>query len=176
MPKLTFQAKLCTIDTLTLLSLPSDASAKLPTRGMVMVEGTINGSGFIAPLEPDGRGSHWLLLSKKMRDAAGAAAGETVALEITPAKEWPEPTVPVDVMKMLTEEPEVHSAWRGITTAARWDWLRWIAAAKQPETRKRRIENACSMLKDGKRRPCCFNRNLCTVPEVSHNGVLRTPQ
>ncbi|MDT9146104.1 YdeI/OmpD-associated family protein, partial [Escherichia coli] len=30
-------------------------------------------------------------------------------------------------------------------------------AAKQSETRTRRIEKACSMLEAGKRRPCCYS-------------------
>ena len=42
----------------TLLTLPKNASAKLPSRGMTMVEGTINGFRFQAALEPDGKGSH----------------------------------------------------------------------------------------------------------------------
>lgn len=48
----------------------------------------------------------------------------------------------------------------------------FVRATKQPETRRRRIEVACSKLTAGTRRPCCFNRSACTVPEVSQNGVL----
>ena len=40
----------------TLLTLPKNASAKLPSRGMTMVEGTINGFPFRAALEPNGNG------------------------------------------------------------------------------------------------------------------------
>jgi hypothetical protein len=49
--------------------------------------------------------------------------------------------------------------WSGITPIARRDWIHWITSAKQPETRARRIKNACSMLAGGKRRPCCFDRS-----------------
>ena len=59
----------------SLLTLPKNASAKLPSRGITMVEGTINGFPFRAALEPNGKGSHWLRVSKTMRDAAGADAG-----------------------------------------------------------------------------------------------------
>ncbi len=74
----------------TLLTLPKNASAKLPSRGMTMVEGTINGFPFRAALEPNGKGSHWLRVNKAMRDAAGADAGDTVTVEITRAGEEPE--------------------------------------------------------------------------------------
>src|SRR6266478_5633672 len=67
----------------TLLTLPKNASAKLPSRGMTMVEGTINGFPFRAALEPDGKGSHWLRVNKAMHDAAGADAGGTITVEIT---------------------------------------------------------------------------------------------
>ena len=36
------------------LILPKDASAKLPSRGMTAIEGTLNGFPFQATLEPDG--------------------------------------------------------------------------------------------------------------------------
>src|SRR6185436_7274152 len=95
----------------TLLRLPESASAKLPSRGMTMVEGTINGFRFQAALEPDGKGSHWFRVDKTMLEAAGAEAGDTVTLAIEPAKEWPEPEVPADLRSALTDSPQVHKLW-----------------------------------------------------------------
>src|SRR2546421_12278807 len=74
----------------TLLTLPKNASAKLPSRGMTMVEGVINSLPFRAALEPNGKGSHWLRLNQALHDAAGADAGDTVKVEITRAEEEPE--------------------------------------------------------------------------------------
>lgn len=150
----------------TLLTLPEEASAKLPSRGMTMVEGTINGFHFQAALEPDGKGSHWFRANETILKGANVAAGDTVTLAIEPSREWPEPKVPVDLKDALAGDPQAHALWLGITPMARWDWIRWIGAAKQPETRTRRIENACDMLKGGKRRPCCFNRNQCTLTDT----------
>lgn len=175
MPPIRFKAKLFSINSWTILVLPKSASAKLPSRGMVMVEGTINGSRFQAPLEPDGKGSHWLGLSKAMLKAAHAAVGDTVELSIEPSSEWPEPKVPVDLQKAFGSAPMAHDLWKNITPIARWDWIRWIGATKQAATHARRIEVALSKLKAGERRPCCFNRSACTVPDVSHNGVLLGP-
>ena len=155
-------ATIAKVDSLTLLTLPKNASAKLPSRGMTSVEGTINGFPFQATLEPDGQGSHWLRVDRKMREAADADMGDVVTLEIAPVREEPEPRVPTDLRKALEAAPNARALWSDITSIARRDWIRWIATAKQSETRKRRIKNACAMLIAGKRRPCCFNY-LCPI-------------
>ena len=59
------------------ITLPKTASAKLPSRGMTMVEGTINAFPFRGALEPNGKASHRLKVNKTMRDAAGADAVDT---------------------------------------------------------------------------------------------------
>jgi Bacteriocin-protection, YdeI or OmpD-Associated/Domain of unknown function (DUF1905) len=138
------------------LTLPKNASAKLPSRRMAMVEGTINGSPFRADLEPNGKGSHWLRVNKAMRDAAGADAVDTITVEITRTGEESEIRVPTDLRKALAAAPLARAGWEDITPLARRDWIFSISSAKQPETRRRRIEKACDMLACGKRRLCCF--------------------
>src|SRR5260370_27231247 len=138
------------------LTLPKNASAKVPSRGMTMVEGTINGFPFRGALEPNGKGSHWLRVNKTMRDAAGADAVDTVTVEITRAGEEPEIRVPMDLLKALAAAPLAQSGWEDITPMARRDWIFSISLAKQAETRRRRIEKACEMLASGKRPLCCF--------------------
>jgi hypothetical protein len=146
-------------DSWTFLILPKDASAKLPSRGMTAIEGAINSVPFQATLEPDGQKSHWLRVDRKLREAAGADAGDVVTLEIAPAGEQLEPRVPADLRKALAAAPKARALWSDITLIARRDWIHWITSAKQAETRARRIKNACSMLASGKRRVCCFDRS-----------------
>jgi hypothetical protein len=147
-------------DSWTFLILPKNASAKLPSRGMTAIEGGINGVSFQAMLEPDGQKSHWLKVDRKLSESARAEAGDVVTLEIAPAAEEPEPEVPVDLRKALTTAaPQTRALWSDITPIARRDWIHWITSAKHPETRARRIKNACSMLAGGKRRVCCFDRS-----------------
>src|SRR6476646_5668126 len=152
-----FEAEPFRIDSWTILSLPKSASAQLPSRGMTMVEGTINGFPFQSPLplEPDGKGSHWLRVDKTVREAAGAEAGaeagDTVQLAIEPAREWTEPQLPEDLENALAADPQAYALWMECTTIARWDWIRWISATAHQETRRRRIEIAFSKLKSGMR-------------------------
>lgn len=175
MPSINCKTQLFTIGSWTIVRLPESASEKLPSRGMVMAKGTINGFSFEAALEPDGKGSHWFRLDKAMLKAAEGDAGETVTLAIEPIKEWPEPEIPEDLKKALTSAPQAQIVWMDTTPMARWDWIRWIRSTKNPETRKKRIEVALSKLKSGMRRPCCFNRSMCTEPSVSNNGILLEP-
>ncbi|MEO7725040.1 MAG: YdeI/OmpD-associated family protein [Chthoniobacterales bacterium] len=146
-------------DSWAFFTLPKAASAKLPSRGMAAVEGTINGSAFRATLEPDGQRSHWLKVDRKLREAAGAEMGDVVTLELVPAGEEPEPEMPTDLKKALATAPKARALWSEITPVARRDWIQWIVSAKRSETRVRRVENACSMLAAGKRRVCCFDRS-----------------
>jgi len=141
----------------TFLVLPKKASAKLPSRGMEVVEGTLNEVRFEATAEPNGKKSHWLKLDRKLCDAAGAQAGDVVTLEIAPSEK--EAKVPADFKKALAAAPKARTLWSDITAIARKDWIHWIMSSKQPETRARRVKNACAMLAGGKRRVCCFDRS-----------------
>ncbi len=74
-----------------------------------------------------------------------------------PAGEESEARVPTDLRKALAAAPKAKAQWKDLTPIARRDFISWIDSAKQPETRRRRIERACSMLAAGKRRPCCYS-------------------
>ncbi len=176
MAKISFKSEPVKIGSLIIILLPKSASAKLPSRGMVMVKGTINGFHFQSALEPDGKGSHWFKIDKTMRKAFGIEVGHDIMLEIEPIKDWPEPKVPTDLKKALTMDTKACNLWMDITPNARWDWIRWINGTKNPETRKIRVEKALSKLKAGKRTACCFNRSQCTESDISKNGILLEPK
>ncbi|HET6633094.1 MAG TPA: YdeI/OmpD-associated family protein [Rhodanobacteraceae bacterium] len=137
--------------------LPTSASDTLPRRGRTSVDGSLNGQPFQATLEPDGQRSHWLKVGEALREAAGAAIGDTVELEIAPVAKEPEPKLPADLRRALSAAPEARRVWDATTTLARVDWIHWVESAKQSATRERRVRNACEMLAAGKRRVCCFD-------------------
>jgi hypothetical protein len=156
----------------TVLTLPKSASAKLLD---TTVEGTINGFPFRVALEPIGKGSHWLKVNKTMQDAAGADAGDTVTVEITRVGDEPEIRVPMDLRKALAAAPPAQALWADITPMARRDWILWISSAKQPETRRGRIEKACDMLASGKRRVCCFGGLNWLMKDYGTSGGVWRP-
>jgi len=172
-PTLRFDATLHTIDNWTILRLPKKASGKLPSRGQVAVQGTINGHGFQTVLEPDGYFGHWMRIDGKLQQTAALGAGDTATLEIETLEHWPEPNVPQDLETALAAAPQkIQDLWKAITPMARWEWVRWLNATQNPDTRKRRVEVSISKMKSGKRRPCCFNLAACTDPNLSKNSRL----
>lgn len=158
----------------TIVRLPKDASERLPSRGQVAVEGTVNGHAFRTVLEPDGRRGHWLRVTPALQRAAGLDAGGAADVEVTIAPEWPEPDVPPDLSAALTAAPaKVQDLWRAITPMARWEWVRWVGATANPGTRQRRVDVTISKMSSGKRRPCCFDLSACTDTAVARSGKLR---
>jgi hypothetical protein len=143
----------------TFLRLPQDASARLPTRAMATVDGTLNGYPFQATLEPDGCGGHWLKVGRALRVAAGAAVDEVVSAVVSPVTVEPEPRMPPDLRKAFAAAPGARAKWSNLTAVARRDWIHWITSARKVETRATRIEKTLSMLASGKRRVCCFDRS-----------------
>jgi Bacteriocin-protection, YdeI or OmpD-Associated/Domain of unknown function (DUF1905) len=159
-----------------LLRLPETASKNLPSRGQVAVHGTINGVEFQTVLEPDGNSGHWMRVDDALQHAADTSAGDTATLDLEVTKDWPEPSVPQDLATALAAAPQtIQDLWNEITPMARWEWVRWVNATKNPDTRRRRVDVSISKMKSGKRRPCCFNLSACTDPDVSKNGRLLEP-
>lgn len=172
MSAIKFKSPVETVNNWIIVRLPSNASDQLPSRGQVMVQGSLNGSHFMAALEPDGKGGHWLHIDEALQKLLHSIKGTLVELELESTKVWPEPFVPIDVQKGIVDNPETHDVWVQVTPMARWEWIRWINATANPSTRAKRITVSCSKLINGLRRPCCFNRNMCCVPQVSKNGIL----
>ncbi len=67
-----------------------------------------------------------------------------------------EAKVPADLRKALSASAKTKALWDDLTPIARRDFIGWIESAKQPETRKRRVESIGSRLASGKRRICCY--------------------
>lgn len=89
-----------------------------------------------------------------------------------PAAKEPETPVPADLRKVLNADPIARAQWMDLTPIARRDFTSWIDSAKQPETRKRRVESLPSRLAAGKRRPCCFS----VVPFDLHKALTSAPK
>ncbi len=139
--------------------LPRAASERLPSRSQVSVAGSLGGAQFQATLEPDGKGGHWMKVAADLLSAAHAEAGATVAVQMAPLAEEPEPEVPEDLARALAGHPQARATWDDITPRARRDWVQWVTSGKKAETRTKRLAVACDKLASGQRRACCFDRS-----------------
>lgn len=64
--------------------------------------------------------------------------------------------LPPDLQKSIEGEAAALATWRDITPLARNEWICWVESAKKAETRQKRIVWGTENLRDGKRRPCCW--------------------
>lgn len=136
---------------------PKDASAKLPRRGRVTVDASINGLTFRILLEPDGQKGHWLRVDQSLLEASGTTFGQVARFEIGALAQEPEPSVPPELAKALESSTKARATWETTTPIARLDWIHWITSAKQAATQQKRIRDACDKLASGKKRVCCFD-------------------
>ncbi len=180
MSEVNFESELHKINSWLILRLPDEASKKLSSRGMAMVEAELesessNSNGKVKlklPLEPDGSGGHWFKFNSEMQKELKASDGDLIKVKFKQIADWLEPEVPKDLQDSLDGNPKVNELWLDITVKARWEFIRWIRLTANSETRKRRIEVSISKLNSGMRRPCCFNTSMCTESKVSKNGIL----
>ncbi len=170
--QVSFESKLDIVADRTIIRLPQEASAALPSRGQVAANGTLNGIAFQTVVEPDGARGHWISVTDELRKEFGLEPNASVSVMLAPQAQWPEPDLPKDFEAALAGATDLADTWSGITPMARWEWVRWVNATRNADTRERRIEVSLSKMRAGKRRPCCFNLSACTDPELAKNGKL----
>ncbi|WP_234401266.1 YdeI/OmpD-associated family protein [Pseudoalteromonas sp. T1lg23B] len=101
--------------------------------------------------------SHFNSYLSQTDKKANTHFAELARFEIRGIDKEPEPDVPYDLLKALEQDPPALETWQATTTIARVDWIHRITTAKQAKTRLKRVNDACSMLSEGKKRVCCFD-------------------
>ena len=100
------------------------------------VRGTINGSPLRSTIAKYGD-DYFLVINRKVRQAAGVAAGETVELDLELDTKPRTVRVPKDLAAALDEK--TRAAFDRMSYTHRREYVEWIADAKREETRRRRI-------------------------------------
>ncbi len=106
------------------------------------VRGTINGFPFRSSAFPTGDGTHQISVNKSMREGAKAGPGDTVRLVLEVDTSTRTARVPEDLRKALAASPTVGTNFEKLAWSHRKAYGNWIAEAKKPETRARRIAQA----------------------------------
>ncbi len=133
------------------LFLTQEQSARLGTKARVPVAGSLNGFRIRSFLAPMGDGTHGMMVNKQMQVGAKAKPGESVRviLELDDAPRTVE--VPPDLERALRRRPAAKVAFEGLSYTHRKDYATWVAEAKRPETRARRVEESVKLLAAGKK-------------------------
>ena len=62
-----------------------------------------------------------------------------------------------DLQAAVRADSSILALWQSLTPLGRNEFICWVEDAKQPATRRRRIERTCEELQEGKKRPCCWS-------------------
>ena len=116
------------------------------------VRGTINGHPFRSTVAVYG-GRYYLPVRRSLREAAGVAAGDAVVVELEPDDQPRTVDPPADLAGALAADPEAKAAFDGLSFTHQREYAEWVAEAKRADTRRRRVEQATQMLRDGRRHP-----------------------
>lgn len=98
------------------------------------------------------KGEFLVGLSREVREGAGVQAGDSVTLSLALDTAPREVEVPEALAKALDANPEVKEAFERLAFTHRKEFARWVAEAKRPETRDRRVEQAVEMIRAGQTR------------------------
>ena len=148
MPKIQFNVKLEAVEgsSAAFFVLPKKESAKFGVRGRVPVTGTINGYAFRSSIFPVGDGTHYMALNKAVREGAGVTAGDRVKIVMETDTAPRTVTLPADLKRALSKSKAARTHFDKLSYTHRKEYAQWIAAAKRPETRARRLGQVLARL------------------------------
>lgn len=116
------------------------------------VVGTVNGQPYRTRLMRYG-GQTVMGLTKEIRAAAGVELGDEIVIEIELDEAPREVDVPEELALALASDAPARAAFDALAYTHRKEYAQWIAEAKRPETRERRVAKAVQMLVDGTKHP-----------------------
>lgn len=149
---LTFRATLeLAGKTATGIEVPSEVVEALGAGRRPPVRVTIEGHSYRSTVAR--RGERYLVgVSAANREAAGVAAGDELDVTIALDTEPREQAVPEDLAAALEAEPKAKEFFATLTPTQRGYFVSDVESAKREETRRRRVEKAVAMLREGRKR------------------------
>jgi Bacteriocin-protection, YdeI or OmpD-Associated/Domain of unknown function (DUF1905) len=132
-----------------LVELPAEVLEALGGGKRFRVTGTLNGVEFASSTMPIGGGRVCLGLHKATRMQAGVAPGDRVTIAVERDDRPREVEVPAELQEALAGDPEAAEAYERLAFTHRREYAQWVAEAKRPETRARRVAQTLERLRAG---------------------------
>jgi uncharacterized protein YdeI (YjbR/CyaY-like superfamily) len=126
--------------------LPIQVEKVWGTRGMLKVRVRVNGFEYRTSLFPTGKGEHYLLVNKKVQEAAKIGPGKEATFVVEPDLEVRELQTPPELEQALKQDRRLKKWFDTLSRSAR-KWLSdMVSEAKSPETRRRRAERTAEQV------------------------------
>lgn len=113
------------------------------------VRAVVNGYGWRTTVAPM-RGEFLIGLNRNVRAAAGVDAGDAVEVLVELDTNPRTIEVPEALASALSDDRDARALFDALSFTHRKEYARWIAEAKRPETRDRRVTQALERLRLGK--------------------------
>ena len=91
-------------------------------------------------------------LERLVKEAMALVDAGEGALQRKARAPKPEAEVPPELAEALADDAAAAATFKGFPPGCRRDYCEWIAEAKRPETKVKRVAEAITMLREGKRR------------------------
>ena len=130
------------------LTVPFRVEEVFGTRTKVLVKGTINGVPFRNALMPNGDGTHYLVVNGSLRAVAGVDVGDDV--EVILQLDAPPKTAatPNDLAEAIHRDSDAEAYFEKLPPSAQAEYANFVAGAKRPHTRAKRIEQTLAKLRE----------------------------
>src|SRR5580658_2910205 len=130
---------------------PDDAIERLGAGSRPAVVVNVNGYEYRNTVGVMG-GKHMISISAAVRKETGLKGGDPIHVTLTLADALREVDVPADFAAALSADPAAGAFFAALSNSLQRYHVDNISEAKTAETRKRRIEKAISLFREGKKR------------------------
>jgi uncharacterized protein YdeI (YjbR/CyaY-like superfamily) len=124
----------------TIIQVPVDVAKVWGVRGQLRVKGEVNGFPFRTSLFPTGKGSHILMVNKKMQAGGRTAPGMKARFRLQPDTAPREVAPPAEWLSVLRQSKALAKYYQSLSYSNRREIAKWITEGKHGETRRRRSE------------------------------------
>ena len=132
-----------------LVRLPDSAADHFGTKARFPVRATFNGVEYRGSAMPMGDGAFCVGVTKAVQAEAGVGAGHTVTVTLRRNDEERRVEVPDELAEAVQANPEATRRFAAMPYTHRKEYAEWVGSARKPETRRRRVEKAVTMIVAG---------------------------
>ena len=146
MPVLHFDGRLESDQGACFIRVPPEVVMALGDRKRLPLKVTINGYPYRTTVAVYG-GKSYLGVRREIREAAGVAAGDQLAVVLEIDAELRTVDLPDALRSALEADAASAAAFEKLSYTRKKEFIQWVTGAKRLETQRRRMEQAMAMLR-----------------------------